>query len=65
MKDEIPLGVVNEEVEFELDHSTSKMTPILQSSMASGFASPENRLKSLHNSEIKIADSQNPIDSDN
>ena len=31
MKDEIPLGVVNEENEDECEQSTSKMTPIVQS----------------------------------
>ena len=31
MKDEIPLGVVNEENEDECEQSTSKMTPFVQS----------------------------------
>jgi len=32
MKDEIPLGVVNEEVEDELEQSTHKTTPMVYSS---------------------------------
>ena len=31
MKDEIPLGTVNEEDENDLEHSTQKMTPLIGS----------------------------------
>lgn len=34
MKDEIPLGVVNEEAEDEVDQSTHKMTPVTLRSAA-------------------------------
>ena len=62
MKDEIPLGVVNEEAEDELDNSTQKMTPMVHSSLQSGFASPINKL-SLHElSDVKITDSFNRKD---
>ena len=62
MKDEIPLGVVNEEAEDELDNSTQKMTPMVHSSLQSGFASPISKL-SLHElSDVKVMDSFNKKD---
>ena len=47
MKDEIPLGVVNEEAEDEVDQSTHKMTPVTlrsaaKSSTSLGLFSPTN-----------------------
>ena len=62
MKDEIPLGVVNEEAEDELDNSTQKMTPMVHSSLQSGFASPINKLSLHEMSDVKVMDSFNKKD---
>ena len=44
MKDEIPLGAINEENEDECEQSTSKMTPIVKSMEMTSF-----RLNQLSN----------------